>query len=123
MTLLDDHINAESVNDRAKLLLHRIIARRLAVKPELVDVARSQMKQSVTGPDYVREWLEIFDLEAIEVRRIITSRTENMVRLRQSSPFSQADFQDLDFRRRVWKLVRKGFRRKKAPEVGASKAS
>ena len=123
MTLVDDHINAESVNDRAKLLLHRIIARRLALRLDIVDVARCQMKASVSRPEYVREWVEILDLNPTEIRQLITSRTDKMVRLRQSSPLTQADFQDRDFRRRVWRLARKGFRRKGASEVPASKAS
>lgn len=101
-------INAESVNDRVKLMLHRVIAKRISSCPELIDVARSKLEMTSHGADYVSEWLEILAYDPIELRRLITTRAERMVRLRKSSPFTQPDFQNPDFRRRVWWLARRG---------------
>lgn len=47
----------EAVNDRAKLILHRLIARRLAREPGLIEAARSRLSGSVSAPDHVREEL------------------------------------------------------------------
>ena len=42
-------VNRESVNDRAKLILHRLVARRLRANPLLLDEARTRL-QSVERP-------------------------------------------------------------------------
>lgn len=99
----------EAVNDRAKLILHRLIARRLAREPELIEAVRSQLNRSVSVPDHVREWDELLQLEPAIIRRALVSRSERMTRLRLSSPFFQASgLQDTAFRRRVWRLARRG---------------
>ena len=117
MNNTDVDINAESVNDRAKIMLHRIVAHRIAQRPDLIAVARSKLEVTSHSADYLSDWLEILCRDPFEVRQLITSRTEKMVRLRQSSPLSQPDFQDPDFRRRVWKLARKGTNNTRALEV------
>ncbi len=101
-------MSAEAVNDRAKLLLHRLIARRLAREPELIGAVRAQLKRSASAPDHVREWEELLRLEPELIRRALVSRSERMTRLRLSSPFyGVCGLQDLAFRRRVWRLARR----------------
>lgn len=65
-------MSEEAVNDRAKLLLHRLIARRLAREPGLIEAARhakiANMCLSATYPAgrlKIRDWL----------RRELLSRT------------------------------------------------
>lgn len=102
-------INEEMINDRAKLILHRIIARRIAWDPDLIKAARSQLSSNDKSPDFVRDWGELLDLDPFDLRRLLTSRSERMTRLRSSSPFSSIlDFRDPAFRRRVWRIARKG---------------
>jgi hypothetical protein len=102
-------INEEMVNDRAKLILHRLIARRLSQDPDLIVEARSQLTVVDEAPDYVKEWDELLQLDPTHIRRVLTSRSERMRRLRLSSPFSNAlDIQDPAFRKRVWRIARRG---------------
>lgn len=103
--------NEEKVNDRAKLILHRLIARRLSRDPGLILAARSRLPEPDGAADCVREWGEILQFEPELIRRTLTARSERMDRLRLSSPFANvSDFQDPEFRRRVWRLARKGIR-------------
>lgn len=109
MVEMNARINEETVNDRAKLIIHRLIARRLAREPELISVARSRLAVSDESPDYVREWEALLRLEPLLVQRALISRSERMARLRLSSPFTSVfDFQDPAFRKRVWRLARRG---------------
>lgn len=102
-------INEETVNDRAKLILHRLIARRISRDPDLIVAARSRLPVPDGAPDYVKEWDEILRLEPTLIRRALTSRSERMERLRLSSPFANVlDFRDPAFRKRVWRLARRG---------------
>lgn len=103
------HINEERVNDRAKLILHRLIARRLSREPDLILAAWRRLIASEGAPDHVREWEELLRLEPKLIRSALTSRSERMERLRLSSPFANiSDFQDPAFRKRVWRLARRG---------------
>ena len=52
-------MNRERVNDRAKLLYHRLVSRRLARDPSLVEHARrivSQWSERANPQSYVAEW-------------------------------------------------------------------
>ena len=101
--------SAEAVNDRAKLLLPLLLARGLAREPGLIEAARSRLDPSADAPDHVREWEELLRLEHALIRRALVSRSERMTRLRLSSPFFQVSgLQDTAFRRRVWRLARRG---------------
>ena len=103
-------VNRESVNDRAKLILHRIVARRLRANPSLLDEARTRL-QSLAGPapDYVTEWARVLDRPAKDVANLIGSRSEHMTHLRVSSPFRLPEgFYDEAWRRRVWKKAKLG---------------
>lgn len=102
-------VNQEQVNDRAKLLMHRLVARRISQQPELIEVVKRTV---ATGPRSLssnQEWLEILGRKPEEVRKMITSRSSQMTRLRLSSPFvSVADLKDPTIRKRVWKIAKKG---------------
>lgn len=110
-------INEEAVNDRAKLLMHRIVARMLPSNPHLISQARSALSPEGPAPSYVGEWNLLLEANMTEVRRMITVRSEMMDRLRISSPFSFViDFRDPTLRRRIWKLARKGISRSSKPD-------
>lgn len=103
-------VNRESVNDRAKLILHRLIARSLRANPALLEDARTRL-QSLTGPapDYVTEWARALDRPLEDVANLIGSRSEQMTQLRVSSPFRLPEgFDDEAWRRRVWKKAKLG---------------
>lgn len=105
-------VNAEVVNDRAKLMIHRLLARRMASEPDLVAQARDVLSSRRVGgasPEYIDEWKQLLALEPNELRRIITARTDDMYRLRVSSPLALvADIENPDLRRRVWRKARQG---------------
>ena len=102
--------NRESVNDRAKLILHRLVARSLRANPALLEDARTRL-QSLVGPspDYVIQWARVLDWPAEDVADLIGSRSEHMTHLRVSSPFRLPEiFDDEAWRRRVWKKAKLG---------------
>jgi len=106
-------LNQETVNDTAKLIMDRLIARSLARDPTLVDRAKASLaKMSVRFPDrsFVADWEELLRLPTQELRGLLTSRNQNMKRLRLSSPFVTAegvDFTDQDLRRRIWRAAKR----------------
>ena len=103
-------VNRESVNDRAKLILHRLVARSLRANPSLLEDARTRL-QSLAGPapDYVIQWARVLDRPAEDVADLIGSRSEHMIHLRVSSPFRlPVGFDDEAWRRRVWKKAKLG---------------
>ena len=103
-------VNRESVNNRAKLILHRLVARSLRANPSLLEDARTRL-QSLAGPapDYVIQWARVLDRPAEDVADLIGSRSEHMIHLRVSSPFRlPVGFDDEAWRRRVWKKAKLG---------------
>jgi hypothetical protein len=103
-------VNRESVNDRAKLILHRLVARSLRANPALLEDARTRL-QSIAGPapDYVIQWARVLDRSAEDVADLIGSRSELMTHLRVSSPFRLPEgLDDEAWRRRVWKKAKLG---------------
>lgn len=106
--------NAETVNDRAKLLMHRLIARRIRSRPDLIESAKIRIAQKrQAGPlfDYIPEWESLLSQDAETLCRSITSRGEAMVRLRLSSPLVDVvDFRDPQLRRRIWRKAKQGLR-------------
>ena len=102
--------NRESVNDRAKLILHRLVARSLRANPALLEDARTRL-QSLAGPApyYVMQWARVLDRPADDVADLIGSRSEQMTHLRVSSPFRLPEgFDGETWRRRVWKKAKLG---------------
>jgi len=107
-------VNRETINDRFKLAFHRVVARRLKADPALLDGARSIVRDwamSPPVPEFVAEWGELLDRPPAEVRKIIVGRSENMKRLRVSSPFSMLFGQVMDdtARKKLWRIVKKPF--------------
>src|SRR2546430_16592015 len=99
----------------------RLIARSLARDSKLVDRAKMSLaKISVRFPDrsFVADWEELLRLPTQDLRTLLTSRDQNMTRLRLSSPFTTAegvDFADQTLRRRIRRaakrIVARGLRR------------
>jgi len=112
----DHRPNAEAVNDRVKLLFHRLIARRLKEDPGLIEDARRELdraRQRFGQRDYIAEWEALLDQGVEVVRREIVRRDERMTRLRISSPLGgMIDLQDEDLRRRVWRSAREALARR-----------
>jgi len=104
---MDVRVNQETVNDAAKLIMHRLIARKLADDPSLIERARTaQARVAVRFTDrpFVAEWDELLALPIAALRRKLVSRDSDMVRLRISSPFvlaANVDFTDYDLRLRI----------------------
>ena len=100
-------INQETINDTAKLMMHRLIARSLARDASLVDRAKASLAKIATRfPDrsFVAEWQQLLRRPVPELRVLLTSRSQKMNRLRLSSPFVTAeelDFTDQALRRRI----------------------
>jgi hypothetical protein len=101
-------VNPKHVGNTAKLFMHRLIARALGCDPSLVDKARDVLAAQRGGYSFVDDWDAILALPVSEVRRLLISRSENMTRLRLSSPFFFGiDFTDLNLRRRIHRAARR----------------
>jgi hypothetical protein len=107
-------VNQEQVNDTAKLMIHRLIAREVGRDPSLIDRAKISLDRSSSeryaGYSFVSEWSDLLRLPPLQVRRRLTSRDEEMTRLRVSSPFVTAegiDFSDVTLRRRIWQTAKR----------------
>ncbi|BCB21870.1 hypothetical protein [Bosea sp. ANAM02] len=111
---MDQHLpNRERINDRAKLIMHRLVARELARDPALVNRARDYLRArafQLPGRDTTLEREKLLSLPASVLRRKLTCRSEDMVRLRLSSPFmvvSSLGLDDIPLRRRIWRMARR----------------
>ena len=110
---MDVRVNQETVNDAAKLMMHRLIARKLGRDPSLLDragISQAKMAERFAERPFVREWDELLSAPAAELRTRLTSRDSDMVRLRTSSPFALAegvDFTDYDLRLRIQRAARR----------------
>lgn len=106
-------LNQERVNDTAKLMIHRLIARAINRDPSLVENAKISLDKSsehFEGYSFLGEWSELLDLPRSEICRLLGSRSERMTRLRLSSPFIVAegiDFTDTTLRRRIWRAAKR----------------
>lgn len=107
-------VNQEQVNDTAKLMIHRLIARAIGHDPSLIDRAKVSLDRSASGRyegySFVGEWSDLLRLPPSNVRRRLTSRDEEMTRLRLSSPFVIADgidVSDVALRRRIWQAAKR----------------
>lgn len=101
---------SERVNDQANLILHRLIARKLARRPELLVQASDKLSESDERELFVVEvWREILKLDMLEVRRLLCERYGRMDRLRLTIPFvSLVDLSDPDLRKRIYRLAARG---------------
>ncbi len=105
--------NAEDVNDRAKLLMHRFVARAILRDPSVVDRARQVVDGWRGGPleyDHAAEWQQLLSLPVADLARTLVRRGEVMDRLRSSSPFRGLvdGLNDAEFRLRLWRKARLG---------------
>jgi hypothetical protein len=106
-------LSQEYVNDTAKLMMHRLIARAISRDPSLVEKAKVSLERSsrhFEDYSFVREWSELLGHPLSEIRRLLASRSERMTRLRLSSPFILAegiDFSDTALRRRIWRAAKR----------------
>ncbi len=105
-------VNAETVNDRVKLLVHRLIARHLKSNPDMIVQARGRLTlEGDDVPGYVGEWMSLLESHVDTVRRKITERSPDMNRLRLSSPLADVlALHDSDLRRRIYRKARIGLR-------------
>ncbi|WP_207459390.1 hypothetical protein [Azospirillum sp. SYSU D00513] len=105
-------MNSEIVNDRAKLIYHRLIARRIAGDPDLVRRARNVLDNLATDPNqraYVGEWRNVLAGSDGQIRNFIVSRGQDATRLRISSPFPllpELSIEDEQIRRRLWRKAK-----------------
>jgi len=77
--------------DRRSLALHRVVADKLRRQPELVNVARENLRRWADDdalPPSLDEWRKILETcSHSELLELLTDPGENATRLRQSSPF------------------------------------
>jgi hypothetical protein len=105
--------NQEAINDIAKLIMHRLVARLLARDPLVIERAKiSLAKISIRFPNrsFVADWEELLHLPPSKLRALLTSRSQDMKRLRLSSPFVTAegvDFTDQTLRRRIRRTAKR----------------
>ncbi len=123
-------VNREVVNDRAKLMIHRLVARRLARDPGILDSAKmAVMRLEADYPErtFVSEWREILGQPPGTIRQLLTRRDEGMQRLRLSSPFLEGEgvsfVRDPNVRKRIWRLARKGAAAQRAAHAGRQGSS
>jgi hypothetical protein len=105
---MGNQVNQERVNDTAKLIMHRLIARDIARDPSLVEKARAALPRGRGTYSFVDDWKAILALPPIEIRRLLTRRDEKMTRLRLSSPFAfvGTDFTQPNLRYRIFRTAR-----------------
>jgi hypothetical protein len=114
--LKGDALNAETINDRAKLIMHRLIARRLSTDPDLLAKAKADIQDALERArqgekvyHHIYEWAALLDGPLDMLRRQLTSRRETMYRLRLSSPFAvHAGLTEPSLRRRIWGKAKSG---------------
>jgi len=106
-------VNRETVNDTAKLIMHRLIARELARDPTLVERARIQLgRMAARFPDrsFVHDWEAVLRRPTSEIAAVLTRRNQEARWLRLSSPFILADgvdFKNEALRRRIGQAARR----------------
>ena len=122
---MSQQVQQEQVNDRAKLTMHRLIARRILRQPEMVARAMQVMaKLRLEGRDepFYQEWHALLDCHGTgattpiaSLVRQLSSRSERMNRLRSSSPFvliEEMGLADVALRRRIWRMAKRAVARR-----------
>jgi hypothetical protein len=99
-------LNEAVVGDTAKLVIHRLIARRIRRDPTLLErakVVHARQADQFEGWPFVKEWDVLLSLSPAELTAKLVSRDREMVRLRNSSPFYLAHdaLKDPEFRGRI----------------------
>jgi hypothetical protein len=105
-------VNESEVGDTAKLMIHRLIARRIRRDPTLVEKAKAvharQADQFKDWP-FVPEWDALLALPPANLASRLAGLDHEMVRLRNSSPFYLAfeSLKDPEFRLRIARAARR----------------
>ena len=85
---ISDHVRL----DQRSLALHRRVAEKLAAQPDLIDVARENLRRWQASSDRpslaLAEWVSILDQPLDEIVALLVDPSDDAVRLRQSSPFA-----------------------------------
>ncbi|MEI3807615.1 hypothetical protein V6R85_24135 [Agrobacterium sp. CCNWLW32] len=84
------HLPADYRRALESLFRHRMIARVLRDRPELVEIAQREndsLREQYGDHGQLVEWDDILKLPLPEIRQLLTSRSERMFRLRIDSPF------------------------------------
>jgi hypothetical protein len=102
--------NREAVNDRAKLILHRLVARRLRRDPALVEQARARLCEMTSiAPDDLEAWTDLLNAPVTTLAHKLGERSDTMTRLRSVSPFIlEGVSSDVAWRRRLWRKAALG---------------
>lgn len=109
---------SERINDRLKLLYHRLVARRIRHEPRLIERAKAIIASAPfarTDRAYVEEWRRLLDRPVATIADALTSRSSQSRRLRLSSPFPFVDelrIEDPLLRRRLWSVAKRPSARK-----------
>lgn len=78
--------------DERSLALHRLVAKKLAAEPSLLDLARANVARwqaaNHTPSPALAEWEQILDQPLDDIAAMLVERSEHAMRLRQSSPFA-----------------------------------
>jgi hypothetical protein len=77
--------------DQRSLALHEAVAHKLEAQPELLDVARANLRRwrNTNPAPALQEWQELLDrLPLPQLLAMLRSPSEAAARLRQSSPFA-----------------------------------
>ena len=78
--------------DRRSLALHQAAAEKLRTHPELIEIARDNLRRwyptAGRSQPYLDEWSRILALPLEEVLALMQQDNERMTALRQSSPFA-----------------------------------
>lgn len=104
-------MNLHRLAEERSIAYHQAIAKRLRLRPEVLDNARRRvqgwMTASATPPFYARQWAERLagDIDAIEA--FLVDRSELAIELRQSSPFAGA--LSPQERWEIWRRTRETF--------------
>jgi len=106
----------------------RIIARRIALDPDMIEHARAQLGELGLGSLSsvpVRAWAEALGKDPVSLRRFMTARGDHMDWVRKWSPFAFVPgteaLEDVPTRRRIWRACKRVAitRAKRVAEVDA----
>ena len=77
--------------DRRSLALHEAVAAKLEAQPQLLDVARANLRRwlSANPAAALREWWQLLETTPLpDLLALLRSQGDEAARLRQSSPFA-----------------------------------
>jgi hypothetical protein len=79
-------------NERRGLALHRAIAAKLRDNPDLLEIAKDNLRRWSTPDDrsqaYLDQWRDLLNLPLADLLVLLNEDSPRMTELRQSSPFA-----------------------------------